>query len=64
MIENDIYFMNQALACAKQAYEQGEVPVGAVITAGGRIICGAFNPARNQKKCAAARGKRRHIQGL
>ena len=49
MIENDIYFMNQALACAKQAYEQGEVPVGAVITAGGRIICGAFNQRETKK---------------
>jgi len=36
-------FMRAALAEAHHAAEQGEVPVGAVITAGGRIIARAHN---------------------
>ena len=36
-------FMKAALAEARQAASEGEVPVGAVITAGGRIIARAHN---------------------
>jgi len=36
-------FMRQALDQARQAGEAGEVPVGAVIVAGGRIIARAHN---------------------
>jgi tRNA(adenine34) deaminase len=36
-------FMKAALAEAQQAASEGEVPVGAVITAGGRIIARAHN---------------------
>lgn len=40
---NDEYFMKQALAEAKQAAAEGEVPVGAVIVCDGRIIARAHN---------------------
>ncbi len=40
---NDEYFMKQALAEAKKAEAKGEVPIGAVIVGGGRIIARAHN---------------------
>jgi tRNA(adenine34) deaminase len=40
---NDEYFMKQALAEAKKAFDRNEVPVGAVIVANGRIIARAHN---------------------
>jgi tRNA(adenine34) deaminase len=40
---NDEYFMKQALAEAKKAYDRNEVPVGAVIVANGRIIARTHN---------------------
>lgn len=39
----DEEYMKQALAEARVAYEAGEVPVGAVVMAGGRIIARAHN---------------------
>ena len=41
MILSDTYFMQKALQEAQIAFEQGEVPVGAVITIGERIIAKA-----------------------
>ena len=43
MILSDTYFMQRALQEAQIAFEQGEVPVGAVITIGERIIAKAHN---------------------
>lgn len=45
MIEpyDDSYFMRQALNEAQIAFDQGEVPVGAVISIGNRIIARAHN---------------------
>ena len=40
---DDTYFMRQALSEARLAAEEGEVPVGAVITCQGRIIARAHN---------------------
>ena len=40
---NDIYFMKQALAQAKKAYDKGEVPVGAIIVCDNQIIARAHN---------------------
>jgi tRNA(adenine34) deaminase len=37
------YFMNEALKLAKQAYEEGEIPVGAVIVSKNKIIARAYN---------------------
>ncbi|MFN2429413.1 MAG: nucleoside deaminase [Cryomorphaceae bacterium] len=39
----DHYFMKQALAEAEKAFREDEVPVGAVVVAGGRIIARAHN---------------------
>jgi tRNA(adenine34) deaminase len=39
----DVYFMKQALLEARQAAGEGEVPVGAVVVCGGRIIARAHN---------------------
>lgn len=40
---DDTYFMKQALQEAQQAYDQGEVPVGAVVVCRQRIIARAHN---------------------
>ncbi|MDR0422825.1 MAG: nucleoside deaminase [Proteiniphilum sp.] len=40
---DDRYFMQQALREAHSAFAEGEVPVGAIIVAGGRIIARAHN---------------------
>jgi len=45
MIEpfDDEYFMKRAFAEAIQAFEKNEIPVGAVVVSGGRIIARAHN---------------------
>jgi tRNA(adenine34) deaminase len=40
---SDEYFMNEALKEAQRAYEKDEVPVGAVIVTGNRIIARSHN---------------------
>lgn len=40
---SDEYFMSQALVQAKMAYDEGEVPVGAVVVSEKRIIAKAYN---------------------
>lgn len=40
---DDAYFMRQALTEARQAATEGEVPVGAVVVCGDRIIARAHN---------------------
>lgn len=40
---SDEYFMNEALKQAKYAFEEGEIPVGAVIVSQNRIIAKAYN---------------------
>lgn len=40
---NDNYFMEQALQEARKAFSEGEVPIGAVIVVGDRIIARAHN---------------------
>ena len=42
-IYSDENFMQQAYTQAKQAYAEGEVPIGAVIVANNRIIAKAYN---------------------
>ncbi|MBS1174939.1 MAG: tadA [Burkholderiaceae bacterium] len=41
--ERDAFFMRHALACAQQAYDAGEVPVGAVVVHDNQIIATGFN---------------------
>ncbi len=40
---DDEYFMRQALKEAEQAFKQDEVPIGAVIVGGGRILARTHN---------------------
>lgn len=39
----DEYFMNEAMKLARMAYEEGEIPVGAIIVADSRIIARGYN---------------------
>ncbi len=43
MPHSDEYFMQQALAEAREADEQGEVPIGAVVVCADRIVARAHN---------------------
>jgi len=40
---DDTYFMQQALRQAEMAYEEGEIPVGAVVVINNHIIAKAYN---------------------
>ena len=53
--KDDIYFMQRAIELAKRAYEQGEVPVGAVVVnrESGEIISEAYNLRENKKSATA-----------
>jgi tRNA(adenine34) deaminase len=42
-VENDEHFMRLAIEQARMAYEKGEVPVGAVLVAEGRVLSSAHN---------------------
>lgn len=47
--------MRAALACARQAEEAGEVPVGALVVRDGAVLASAFNqPIRSHDPCAHA----------
>jgi len=52
-LHSDDYFMGEALRQAAKAYEQGEVPVGAVIVREGRIIARSFNQVELLKDATA-----------
>jgi|GEM_PF-4057404 len=41
--ERDLGYMREALKEAAQAFEEDEVPVGAVIVRGGRVVARAHN---------------------
>jgi tRNA(adenine34) deaminase len=45
----DAYFMNLALREAMKAYEEGEVPVGAIVVAGERILARGYNMVEKLK---------------
>jgi tRNA(adenine34) deaminase len=46
---DDAYFMRQALVQAQQAFEEDEVPVGAVIVMNGRVISRGYNQVEKLK---------------
>ena len=46
---DDLYFMNEAIAEARLAYEKDEVPVGAIIVQDGNIIARAHNLRETEK---------------
>src|SRR5216117_2638028 len=52
-LQSDHYFMGEAMRQAKRAYEAEEVPVGAVIVRGGRIVARAFNQVELLKDATA-----------
>jgi tRNA(adenine34) deaminase len=52
-LHSDDYFMGEALRQAAKAFENGEVPVGAVIVRGGKIIARAFNQVEALKDATA-----------
>ena len=49
--EKDLFYMNRAIALAKEAAEMDEVPVGAVLVSGDRIV-GEGKNLRENAKCA------------
>ena len=49
----DDSFMNEALRLARKAFAQEEVPIGAVVVRGGRIIARAFNQVEMLKDATA-----------
>src|SRR3954470_5361637 len=52
-LQSDHYFMGEALRQAVKAFEAEEVPVGAVVMRGGRIIARAFNQVELLKDATA-----------
>ncbi len=52
-LHSDTHFMGEALRQALRAYELGEVPVGAVIVRGGRVIGRSFNQVEVLKDATA-----------
>jgi tRNA(adenine34) deaminase len=50
---NDEYFMKQALQLAQRAYEEDEVPVGAIIVINEKIIAKAYNQVEKLVDCSA-----------
>ena len=52
-LQSDAYFMGEALRQAVRAYEADEVPIGAVVVRGGRVISRAFNQVELLKDATA-----------
>jgi tRNA(adenine34) deaminase len=52
-LQSDHYFMGEALREALKAYAREEVPVGAVVVRGGRIIARGFNQVELLKDATA-----------
>ena len=42
-VKKDIYYMQRALDEAKQAYKEGEIPIGAIVVCKNKIIARAHN---------------------
>ncbi|MBQ7137231.1 MAG: nucleoside deaminase [Bacilli bacterium] len=49
MVYNDEYFMNRALKLAEQAFNENEIPVGAIIVKDNKIIAEAYNKKDSSK---------------
>ena len=52
-LHSDDHFMREALRQAARAYEADEVPVGAVVVQGGRVIARDFNRVESLKDATA-----------
>ena len=51
--KNDLFFMKEAFKQAQRALEAGEVPVGAVVVSGGRIIGRGYNMTETLRDATA-----------
>lgn len=51
--KKNIYFMQQALKCAQAAQEKDEVPIGAVVVKGNKIISRGYNKSITLKDSTA-----------
>ncbi len=52
-LQSDEFFMGEALRMARRAWEQEEVPVGAVVVLEGRVIARAYNQVEQLKDATA-----------
>ncbi len=50
---NDEYFMKQALQLAQRAYDEDEVPVGAIIVINEKIVAKGYNQVEKLVDCTA-----------
>jgi tRNA(adenine34) deaminase len=50
---NDEYYMKQALQQAKKAFDEDEVPVGAVVVVNNKIIAKGYNQVEKLNDCTA-----------
>jgi tRNA(adenine34) deaminase len=53
VLMNDDYFMKQALQLAQRAYQEDEVPVGAIIVINEKIIAKGYNQVEKLVDCTA-----------
>lgn len=53
MVIGDEYFMKQALKQASRAYEEDEVPIGAIVVLGNQIIGKGYNQSERLTDCTA-----------
>lgn len=51
--DRDVFFMKLALEKAKEAYDEGEVPVGAVVVCGNEVVGTGRNRRENGKNALA-----------
>ncbi|MBO6054417.1 MAG: tRNA adenosine(34) deaminase TadA [Oscillospiraceae bacterium] len=61
-MEDDLYYMRQALALAEEAAQEGEVPVGAVLVWENGEIAGRGRNRREKSRNAAAHAEMEAIQ--
>ena len=61
--KGNLFFMQLAYNEAINAWNDDEVPVGAVIARGEEVIASAFNQTRRQKGSECSRGNDRHNDG-
>jgi tRNA(adenine34) deaminase len=52
-LQSDAHFMGEALRQALRAYQEGEVPIGAVVVQAGRVIARAYNQVELLKDATA-----------
>lgn len=50
---DDTYFMKQALRQAREAFDAGEIPIGAIVTWGDKIISRGHNQTEQLNDCTA-----------